>query len=110
METKLNNRISNLEQLQRRKAELAVLCKEKEKQISLQVDHISENIGPIAIHSLTGYQWNKEGSAKSEIVKLLVSEGVDTALLIHSDPNNIKEKLIEFIKKIAAGIINILTR
>jgi len=42
-------------------------------------------------------------------VKLLVSEGVDTAMLIHSDPNNIKEKLIAFIKKVAAGIINILT-
>ncbi|MBX7181862.1 MAG: hypothetical protein K1X82_07105 [Bacteroidia bacterium] len=110
MENKPKTPITNLESLQRRKAELAVLCKEKEMQIGLQVDHISDNLGPIAIQSLTGYQWNKEGSAKAEIVKLLVSEGVDTAILIQSDPTNIKEKLVELIKRIAAGIINILTK
>ncbi len=102
--------IYNLETLQSRKAELAAQCKLKETEISNQVDYIGDNIGSIAVHSFTGISINRATTTKGEIINLLVAEGIDTAMVIHGDPTNIKEKFVELIKRIAAGIIKILTK
>ena len=103
-------KIQNLETLQQRKAELALQFKAKEEEISQQVDYIGDNIGAIAVQSFTGISIAKASTTKGEIINLLVAEGVDAALHLHNDPTNFREKLIEFVKKIAAGIIHILTK
>jgi hypothetical protein len=102
--------VTNLATLQGRKAELEIICKQKELEIGNQIDYIGEHIGSIALQSLTGYKVNQGGNTKGEIIQLLISEGIDTALVIQADPTNLKEKIVAFIKKVAGGIVQILTR
>jgi hypothetical protein len=102
--------INSLEALQKRKAEVATLCKEKEKQMGEQIDYISDNLGSIALRTFIGSKSKQEGSAKAEILTLLVSEGVETALTIQQDPTHIKDKVVAFIKQAASGIIKILVK
>jgi hypothetical protein len=105
-----SNNINSLEALQIRKAEVAALCKEKENEIGTQIDYISDNLGSIALRTFIGSKSKKEGSAKADIITLLVSEGVETALTIQQDPTHIKDKVIAFIKQATTGIINILVK
>jgi len=102
--------ITNLADLQRRKAELSLLCKAKELEIGGQVDYISEHLGSIALRSFVGGYGKKEGSSKADIITMLVSEGMETAFEIQKDPHNIKDKVVAFIKKAAAGVINIIVK
>jgi hypothetical protein len=106
--TKAN--IYNLETLQKRKAELATLCKEKEKEMGAQVDYIGDNLGPIVLRSFIGSKGKKDSGTKSEIISLLISEGVETAFEIKQDPHHIKDKLVGFVKSAASGIINLLVK
>ncbi|MGP8215218.1 MAG: hypothetical protein ACLQQ4_06625 [Bacteroidia bacterium] len=103
--TKVN--IYNLETLQKRKKEITVSCKIKERDISRQIYYISDNLGSIMLRAFIG-GGRKKNSAKSEIIGLLVSEGVETAIKIQKDPHNIKDKLAGFVKNAASGIINLL--
>lgn len=109
MET-TNINIRNLETLQKRKAEVAALCKEKEKEIGMQIDYISNNLGSIALRAFIGGKGKKDSGTKSEIISLLVSEGVEAALEIQQDPHHIKDKLVGFIKNAASGVINLLIK
>jgi hypothetical protein len=102
--------LHNLESLQRRKAELNILCKEKEKEIGEHLDYIGNNLGPIAIRSFFSTKWKKESGTKAEIISVLVAEGVDAAMEIQQDPHNIKDKLVNFVKKSASGIISLLIK
>lgn len=104
------NNITNLAGLQKRKAELALLCKEKEKEMGAQVDYISEHLGSIALRSFVGGYGKKEGSTKADIINILVSEGIETALEIQKDPHQIKDKVVDFIKKATTGVINIIVK
>jgi hypothetical protein len=97
--------------LQERKAEIALLCKERENEISTQIDYISNNLGSIALRTFIGGKSGKETSTKSDIISLLVSNSVETIMEIKRDPHNIQNKLVDFIKKATSGIINqIITR
>lgn len=102
--------ITDLQSLQKRKAELYSFCKQKEKEIGEQVEYIGDNIGSIALRSFINKKGHKDSSAKAEIISLLVSEGVETAMEIQQDPHNIKDKLVGFVKKAASGIINQLVK
>lgn len=99
-----------LEELQTRKAELALKCKTKGEEISKQTDYITEHIGEIAIKSIIGDRFRKGKEKKTEIIELLVAEGIDTAAYIQKDPHDIKEKLFNGLKKSASGILNLLFR
>ena len=109
METTRAN-IYNLESLQKRKAEVTILCKEKEKEIGAQIDYISDHMGSIALRTFIGGRFKKDQSAKADIISLLVSEGVETAMEIQQDPHQIKDKLIGFVKKASSGIIGLLIK
>jgi hypothetical protein len=109
METTKGN-IYDLETLQKRKAELASLCKEKEKEMGEQIEYISDNLGSIALRTFIGRKGKKESGTKSEIISLLVSEGVEAALDIQQDPHHFKDKLVGFVKKASSGIINLLIK
>lgn len=104
------NNISSLDALKQRKAEVAALCKEKEQQIGRQIDYISDNIGTIALRSFIGNKGKKDTGTKAEIISFLVSEGVEVALDIKDDPSHFKNKIVDFIKKAASGVINILVK
>jgi hypothetical protein len=97
-----------LEELQNRKAELALKCKAKGEEISLQADYITEHLGEIAIKSIIGDRLKKGKEKKTEIIELLVAEGIDTAVNIQKDPHDIKEKLFDALKKSASGMLNLL--
>jgi hypothetical protein len=103
-------RIHNLETLQKRKAEVTAACKEKEKEMGAQLDYISNNLGSIALRTFIGSKSKKDGSAKSEIISLLVSEGIETVMEIQQDPHKIKDKVVGFIKKAATGVINLVVK
>jgi len=105
-----NADIYDLQTLQRRKAEVAILCKEKEKEMSEQIDYISDNLGSIALKTFIGGKGKKESSTKSEIISLLLSDGIETAMEIQEDPHHIKDKLVGFVKKVATGIISLLIK
>jgi hypothetical protein len=102
--------VYNLETLQKRKAELAALCKEKEKEMGVQLDYISDNLGSIALRTLIGGKGKRESSTKADIISLLVSEGVETAMDIQQDPTHIKDKMVGFVKKAASGVISLLVK
>ncbi len=101
-------RKSALEELQSRKAELAQKCKAKEEEIGLQVEYISGHIGHIAIKSIIGDRLKKGKEKKTEIIELLVAEGIDTAVEIQKDPHDIKDKLFSALKKSASGVLNLM--
>jgi ribonucleotide reductase alpha subunit len=103
-------RIYNLETLQRRRTELSVLCKEKEKEIGTQLEYIGENLGSIALKTFIGTRGKKDNTAKAEIISLLVSEGLETVMDIQKDPHNIKDKMVDFVKNAATGVINLLVK
>ena len=104
------SRKNALEELQTRKAELALKCKAKGEEISKQTDYITEHIGEIAIKSIIGDRFRRGKEKKIEIIELLVAEGIDTAAYIQKDPHDIKEKLFNGLKKSASGILNLLFR
>jgi hypothetical protein len=97
-----------MKELQSRKAELAIKCKEKEDEISQQGEYIIGHIGKIAMNSIIGDRFRKGKEKKTEIIELLVTEGIDTAINIKNDPHDIKDKLFEAAKKTASGVINLL--
>lgn len=97
-----------LEELQSRKAELALKCKAKGEEISQQTDYITEHFGEIAIKSIIGEKFKTGKEKKTEIIEFLVTEGIDAAVNIHKDPHDIKDKLIGTLKKSASGILNLL--
>jgi hypothetical protein len=97
-----------LEELQSRKAELALKCKAKGEEISQQTDYITEHIGEIAIKSIIGDRFKRGKEKKTEIIELLVAEGIDAAVNIQKDPHDIKDKLFTAVKKSASGVINLL--
>ncbi len=105
-----NSNIYNLQTLQRRRAELSVLCKEKEREIGIQLEYIGENLGSIALRTFIGRSGKNNSTAKAEIINLLVSEGLETVMDIQQDPHNVKDKVVGFIKKSASGIINLLVK
>ncbi|HXP52288.1 MAG TPA: hypothetical protein VN922_20190 [Bacteroidia bacterium] len=102
--------IHNLESLQRRKTEIAALCKEKEKAIGAQLDYISDNLGSIALRTIIGGKSRKDKSTKADIISLLISEGVETAMEIQQNPKDFKDKLVGFVKNAASGVINLLIK
>lgn len=97
-----------LHELQSRKAELALICKAKGEEISQQTDYISEHWGEIVIKSIIGNRLKKGKEKKTEIIELLVAEGIDMAADIQKDPHDIKEKLFGALKKSASGVLNLL--
>jgi hypothetical protein len=97
-----------LKELQSRKAELVIACREKEEEIGQQAEYIIGHIGQIAIKSIIGDRLKKGREKKTEIIELLVTEGIDTAIDIKNDPHDIKDKLFEAVKKTASGVINLL--
>jgi hypothetical protein len=99
-----------LEKLQERKAELSKKCKAKGEEINAQTDYITEHIGEIAIKSIIGNRFKKGKEKKTEIIELLVAQGIDTAVNIQKDPHDIKDKLFDAAKKTASGVINLLFR
>jgi hypothetical protein len=100
--------ITTLEELQSRKEEIAIKCKAKAEEINAQTDYITDNLGKIAIKSLIGNRLKHGSEMKSDILKILVAEGIDTAASIHKDPHDIKDKLYEGLKKITSGVLNLL--
>jgi hypothetical protein len=96
-----------LEELQARKAELAIKCKAKGEEISQQTDYITEHFGEIAIKSIIGDRIKKGKEKKTEIIQFLVAEGIDVAVNIQKDPHDIKDKLTEALKKSASGVLNL---
>jgi|SRR6185312_15135417 len=104
----MSNRKNALEELQSRKTELALKCKIKGEEISKQTDYVTEHIGEIAIKSIIGDRFKKGKEKKTEIIELLVAEGIDTAANIQKDPHDIKEKLFSGLKKSASGILNLI--
>ncbi len=103
-------KMNTLEQLQSRKAELAKKCKAKGEEINAQTDYITEHIGEIAIKSIIGNRFKKGKEKKTEIIELLVAQGIDVASEIQKDPHDIKDKLFGAAKKTASGVINLLFR
>ena len=103
-------KMNALEQLQSRKAELAAKCKAKGDEINAQTDYISEHVGEIVIKSIIGDRFKKGKEKKTEIIELLVAEGIDVAASIQKDPHDIKDKLFSAVKKSASGVINLLFR
>jgi len=101
-------KMNALEQLQSRKAELAKKCKAKGEEINAQTDYITEHIGEIAIKSIIGDRFKKGKEKKTEIIELLVAEGIGVAAEIQKDPHDIKDKLFSAVKKSASGVINLL--
>lgn len=97
-----------LEELQSRKAELALKCKTKGEEISKQTDYITEHIGEIVVKSIIGDRFKKGREKKTEIIELLVAEGIDTAVNIQKDPHDIKEKIFNGLKKSASGVLNLI--
>jgi len=104
----MSTKINSLKELQSRKTELALKCKIKEEEISQQTDYITGHIGEIAIKSIIGDRLKKSKEKKAEIIELLITEGIDTALTIHKDPHDIKDKLLNVLKKSAWGVLNLL--
>lgn len=96
-----------LEELQSRKAELALKCKAKGEEINQQTDYITEHFGEIAIKSIIGDRFKKGKEKKTEIIEFLVAEGIDAAIDIQKDPHEIKDKLIRALKKSASGVLNL---
>jgi len=96
------------EELQSRKAELALKCKAKGEEINLQTDYITEHVGEIVIKSIIGDRFKRSKEKKTEIIEMLVAEGIDAAASIHKDPHDIKDKLFTAVKKSASGILNLL--
>jgi hypothetical protein len=96
-----------MEELQSRKAELSVKCKAKGDEISQQTDYITEHFGEIAIKSIIGERFKKGKEKKTEIIEFLVAEGIDTAVNIQKDPHDIKDKLLDGLKKSASGVLNL---
>ncbi len=96
-----------LEELQSRKAELTLKCKAKGEEISQQTDYITEHFGEIAIKSIIGDRFKKGKEKKTEIIELLIAEGIDAAVNIQKDPHDIKDKLIGALKKSASGILTL---
>ena len=45
-----------------------------------------------------------------EIRKLLVGEGIETAINIKKDPHEIKDKLVTFFKESASGVLNLILK
>jgi hypothetical protein len=103
-------KMNALEELQGRKAELSRKCKAKGEEISAQTDYITEHIGEIAIKSIIGDRFKRGKEKKTEIIELLVAQGIDTAVNIQKDPHDIKDKLFDAAKKTASGVINLLFR
>ena len=101
-------KINSLEELQSRKAELALKCKAKEEEIARQTDYITEHLGVIAIKIIVGDRFKKGKEKKTEIIEMLVSEGIDAAANIQKDPHDIKDKLFTAVKKSASGLLNLL--
>jgi hypothetical protein len=97
-----------LEELQNRKAELAIKCKAKGEEINKQTDYIAEHFGEIAIKSIIGDRLKKGKEKKTEIIELLVAEGIDVAVSIQKDPHGIKDKLLGMLKTSASGVLNLL--
>jgi hypothetical protein len=104
----MTNRKNALEELQSHKAELALKCKAKGEEISQQTDYITEHFGEIAIKSIIGDRLKRGKEKKTEIIELLVAEGIDTAVNIQKDPHDIKEKLFSALKKSASGMLNLI--
>lgn len=102
------NKRNAWEELKNRKTELTLKCKAKGEEISKQTDYITEHIGEIAIKSIIGDRFKKGREKKTEIIELLVAEGIDTAATIQKDPHDIKEKLFNGLKKSAAGVLNLI--
>jgi hypothetical protein len=103
-------KMNALEKLQSRKAELALKCKAKAEEINAQTDYITEHIGEIAIKSIIGNRFKKGKEKKTDIIELLVAQGIETAMDIQKDPHDIKDKLFSAVKKSASGVINLLFR
>jgi hypothetical protein len=101
-------KLNSLEKLQNRKAELEAKCKAKGEEINAQTDYIAEHIGEIAIKSIIGDRFKKGKEKKTQIIELLVAEGIDVAAGIQKDPHDIKDKLFTGVKKAASGVINLL--
>ncbi len=99
-----------LAELQSRKAELAAKCKAKGEEINAQTDYITDHAGSIIIRSIIGDRFKQGKEKKSEIIELLVAQGIDTAVNIQKDPHDIKDKLFDAVKKSASGVINLLFR
>jgi hypothetical protein len=99
---------SPLEELQSRKAELAIKCKAKGEEISQQTDYITDHFGEIAIKSIIGERFKRGKEKKTEIIELLVAEGIDAAVNIQKDPHDIKDKLIGALKRSATGVVHLL--
>lgn len=97
-----------LTELQSRKTELTIKCKAKGEEISKQTDYITEHFGEIAIKSLVGNRIKKGKEKKTEMIELLVAQGIDVAVDIQKDPHDIKEKLLGAFKKSASGVLNLL--
>lgn len=97
-----------LQELQSLKNELALKCKAKEEQISGQADYIAEHITQIAIKSILGDRLKKGKEKRTEIIELLVAEGIDTVATIQNDPHDIKDKLLNALKKSASRVLNLL--
>ncbi len=97
-----------LKELQSRKADLAKKCKAKGEEISAQADYITGHFGEIAIKSIIGDRFKRKSETKTEIIRVLVADAIDTAVDIKKDPANIKDKLIDFTKKAGTGILNAL--
>ena len=104
------SKISTLEALHIRKAELTLKCKAKEDEISLQTEYITEHLGEIAIKSIIGDSFKKGKDNKTGIIQLLIAEGIDAAMNIQKDPHDIKDKLFSAFKKSASGVISLLFR
>lgn len=103
----MSDKKNALEELQARKAELALKCKAKGEEISHQTDYITDHFGEIAIKSIIGDRFKKGKERKTEIIELLVTEGIDAAISIKKDPHDIKDKLLEAFKKSASGVLNL---
>ena len=97
-----------LEELQNRKAELALKCKAKGEEINQQADYITGHLGEIAIKSIIGERLKKSTETKTGIIRLLVSESIDAAVSIKKDPTHIKDKLVDFGKKAGIGLLDLL--
>jgi len=95
-----------LKELQSRQAELVLKCKEKEEEIGRQTEYITGHFGEIAIKSIIGDHLKK--GSQTEIINFLVAEGIETAVTIQKDPHDIKDKLLDALKKSASGVLNLL--
>lgn len=96
-----------LEELQNYKAELEAKCIAKEAEIALQADYITEHWGKIIIKSIVGNSFKKDKEKRTEIIELLVADGIDTMIDIKQDPHHVKEKLMGAAKRSVSGILNL---